>query len=103
MKRPLRIVLCKDSPYNLFNALGPFAVILQPSNYHRAKFSDTSIVGKTLCSINYGKDSDKNRENNSISKSVKYSRCHEFLKWEHFSGSPGRSYSKWMVRETRIL
>ena len=29
MKRLLRIVLCKESPYNLINVLGPFSVILQ--------------------------------------------------------------------------
>ena len=33
MKRPLRIVLCKESPYNLINALGPCSVILQPWNF----------------------------------------------------------------------
>ena len=30
VKRPLRIVLCKESPYNLFYVLGDFSVILQP-------------------------------------------------------------------------
>ena len=30
MNRPLRIVLCKESPYNLINVLGPFSVTLQP-------------------------------------------------------------------------
>ena len=42
MKRPLRIVLCKESPHSLIDVLGPFSVSLQPGNFCKVKFTDTS-------------------------------------------------------------
>ena len=47
MKRPLHIVLCKESPYNLINVLDPFSVIFQETLY-KVEFTDTSSAGKTV-------------------------------------------------------
>ena len=47
MKRPLGIVLCKESSYSVINALDPFSVILQSSNFFKVEFTDTSRSGKT--------------------------------------------------------
>ena len=33
VKRKLRIVLCKESPYNLIDVLGSFSVILQSRDF----------------------------------------------------------------------
>ena len=35
MKRQLRIVLCKESPYNSINVLGPSSVILQQRKFYK--------------------------------------------------------------------
>ena len=47
MKRSLPIVLCEESPYDLIDVLGLFSVILQPLNFNKVKFTDTSSAGKT--------------------------------------------------------
>ena len=47
VKHLLPIVLCKESPYHLINALRPFPVILQPFDFYKVKFTDTSSAGKT--------------------------------------------------------
>ena len=44
MRRQLRIVLCKESPYDLINILGPFSVI-------KVELTDSSSVGKTARKI----------------------------------------------------
>ena len=51
MKRPLRIALCKESCYNLINALDPFSFIFQPWNFYIVNFTDTSSAGKTARKI----------------------------------------------------
>ena len=51
MKRQLRIVLCKESPHNLIDVLGPFLVILQPLGFSKVEFTDTSGAGKTARKI----------------------------------------------------
>ena len=38
-RRPLSIVLCEESPYDLINVLRPFSVILQPWNFNNVKFT----------------------------------------------------------------
>ena len=60
VKRSLCVVLCKESPYNLVNVLGPFSVILRPRNFHKVKFTDTSsarkaarLITKTLRSFGF--------------------------------------------------
>ena len=40
VKRPLPIVRCEQSPYDLINALGPYSVILQPRNCYQVEFTN---------------------------------------------------------------
>ena len=47
VKRLLRIVLRKDSTFNLINVLGPFSVILQPLSFHKVELADTSSADET--------------------------------------------------------
>ena len=47
MKHPLRIVLFKESPYNLIDVLDPISVIVQPCYFYQVKFSVTSSANKT--------------------------------------------------------
>ena len=48
MKRSLRTVLCEESPNDLTNVVGPFSVILQPSNFYKVEFTYTSGAGKIV-------------------------------------------------------
>ena len=76
VKRQLRIVLCKESPYSLIDVLGPFSVTLQPWNFYQVKFTDTSSAGKTARKITKIL---RSFELESF-KSVQYAWCYEFLK-----------------------
>ena len=51
LKHSLRIVLCRESPYNLINALGHFSVVLQPSNLCQIEFTDAYSAGKAARKI----------------------------------------------------
>ena len=51
MKRPLRIFLRKESPYNAINLSDPFSVILRQEIFHEVKFFDTTITVETARKI----------------------------------------------------
>ena len=48
VERQWRIVLCKESPYDLIDVLGPFSIILQSRNFYKGEFTDTSSAGMTV-------------------------------------------------------
>ena len=48
---PIASCFGKESPGNTINALGTFSVILQPRNFHKVAFTDTSCAGKTTRKI----------------------------------------------------
>ena len=80
MKHPLRIVVCKEGPYNLITALGHFSVILQPRNICKVKFCDTSSASKTARKIAKILQFFCFQLEFELVESVKYSWCHEFSK-----------------------
>ena len=47
MKRPLCLVLCKESPCNLIITLGPFQ-IFATMNFYNIELTDTSGAGRTV-------------------------------------------------------
>ena len=51
MKHPLRIALCKESPYNLINILGPFHSFCKHEILIKVESTDTSNAGKTAREI----------------------------------------------------
>ena len=84
MKRPLRIVLCKGSPYNLIDVLGPFSIILQSLNFFPVKFTDTFSAGKTMTKITKILRSFGFLLKFEAFKSAQYSWGYEFLKMGTF-------------------
>ena len=88
MKRPLHIILWKESRYNVINVLGPFSLILQPWNSYVVKFTNTSSAGKTARKItkilqSFGFES---------FELVKYPRCYEFSNVGFFLAHPVFSF-----------
>ena len=45
------IALCRESPYNLIDLLGPFYVILQTKNFPKVEILSNSSTGKTVRKI----------------------------------------------------
>ena len=89
MKRPLRIVLCEENPYEQINVLGSFSVILQPCNFYKVEVTYTSSAGKTVTNITLLLRSFSFELEFESFKSMKYSWCYEFSKVGLFFIHPG--------------
>ena len=51
VKCPLRIVLCKESPYHLIDVLAPSSVILRRRDFYQVEFTDTCSTNKIATKI----------------------------------------------------
>ena len=84
VKRPLHIVLCKESHYDLIDILGSFSVTLLPWKFYKVAFTYSSCPGTTARKItNILRSFDFWLELRSF-KSTKYSWWYKLLKKGNF-------------------
>ena len=91
MKRSLRFVLRKETPYNVINVSGPFSVSLQQEIFHEVHIFDTTStvetakkITKILQSFDFQLDFESLKSAKRLLVSI------NFQKLEPFSDLPNR-------------